>query len=103
MKFTTNPTTFITIGVALVVAAFAYWFFFTDTGNEPPISAVTTPLNPAQMQFEALVGELQPISFNTGIFSDARFNALVDINTSIAPESFGRLDPLAPLVSGGGI
>ena len=52
------------------------------------------------MQFETLVGELEPVSFNVGIFSDARFNALVDITTSVSPESFGRLDPLAP-ISGG--
>ena len=55
--------------------------------------------NQAQMQFETLVGELQSVSFNTSIFSDARFNALVDITTPVALESFGRLDPLAPLSS----
>jgi hypothetical protein len=54
------------------------------------------------MQFETLVGELQPISFNTGIFKDPKFDALVDITTSISPESSGRLDPLAPLSGGGG-
>lgn len=86
---------------ALVVAAGAYWYFFTGTGNQPPLSA-STVTNPAQVQFQTLVGELQPISFNTSIFSDPRFNALVDITTSISPESFGRLDPLAPFSGGGG-
>ncbi|MEK7144393.1 MAG: hypothetical protein AAB794_00835 [Patescibacteria group bacterium] len=82
--------------VALVVAGLAYWYFFTDTGNEPPLST-STRTNVAQMQFETLVGELEPISFNTSIFSDARFNALADITTAVSPESFGRVDPLAPL------
>src|SRR3989344_2104925 len=93
-----SNTTFIISTAALVVAGIAYWYFFTGTGNEPPLST-DIPTNQVKMQFEALVGELQPVSFNTSIFSDTRFNALVDITTSVAPESFGRLDPLAPLSS----
>jgi len=95
MKFDTN-TTLLIIGT-LVVAAGAYWYFFTRTGNEPPLTPSGAPINQAQMQFETLVGELKPISFDTRIFSDARFNALVDITTPIAPESAGRADPLAPI------
>lgn len=93
-----NTTTLIVIA-ALIVSALAYWYFFTGTGDQPPLSA-TTVTNEAQTQFETLVGELQPISFDTSIFSDTRFNALVDIATPISPESFGRLDPMAPLSSG---
>lgn len=92
-------TTFIIIA-ALLVAIGAYWYFFTGTGNEPPLSTdapITT--NQAQTQFESLVGELQSISFKTSIFSDARFTSLVDITTSISPEPFGRTDPLAPISS----
>ena len=96
-----SNTTLIITTVALILAALAYWYFFTGTGNEPPLST-DTPTNVAQMQFETLVGQLQPISFNTKIFSDARFNALVDITTPVSPEPFGRSDPLAP-ISGGGI
>lgn len=91
-----SNTTAIVI-VTLLVAMLAYWFFFTGTGNEAPLSVTDAPTNQAQLQFESLVGELQPVSFNTKIFADARFNALVDISTPVAPESIGRLDPLAPL------
>jgi len=91
-----SNTTIIVI-VTLLVAGLAYWYFFTGTGNEPPLSVTGATTNQAQMQFETLVGELQPVSFNTKIFADARFNALVDISTSISPESIGRIDPLAPL------
>lgn len=91
-----KPNTTLLIISTLIVAAGAYWYFFTGTGNQPPLSA-NTPANQAQTQFETLVSELQPISFNTDIFSDARFNALVDITTPVAPESAGRLDPLAPI------
>ncbi len=97
-----STTTLIITTTALFVAGIAYWFFFTGTGNEPSLSTDIST-NQAQMQFETLVGELQPISFNTNIFSDARFNALVDITTSISPESFGRLDPFAPLSGASGM
>jgi hypothetical protein len=83
--------------ITLLVAAGAYWYFFTGTGNEPPLSTESAPTNQAQMRFETLVGELESISFNTKVFSDTRFNALVDIATPVAPESIGRLDPLAPI------
>lgn len=91
-----KTNTILIIVGTLIVAALAYWYFFTGTGNQPPLST-DVPTNQAQMQFETLVGELQPVSFNTGIFSDTRFNALVDITTPVAPESIGRLDPLAPI------
>ena len=89
-----SNTTFLIIAT-LIVAAGAYWYFFTGTGNQPPLST-SAPTNQAQLQFETLAGEL-PISFDTSIFSDARFNALVDITTPVSPESVGRLDPLAPI------
>ena len=94
----TNPTSIIII--TLLVSAIAYWYFFTGTGNEAPLTATDAPTNQTQMQFEILVGELQSVKFNTNIFADARFNALVDIRTQVSPESIGRLDPLAPLSGG---
>ena len=94
-----SSTTIITI-TALIVAALAYWYFFTGTGNQSPLTASTSE-NPAQTQFRTLISEL-PTSFNTNIFSDARFNALVDLTTQISPESTGRLDPFAPVQGTGG-
>ncbi len=79
----------------LVIAGGAYWYFFTGTGNQPPLT--TTTQNEAQLQFKILVSELQPISFNTDIFSDARFMSLADLTTPISPEQSGRLDPFATL------
>ena len=87
-------TTFIII-TAIVIGAGAYWFFFTGTGNQPSLTASTSE-NTTQMKFKALINEL-PDSFDTRIFSDARFNALVDLTTQISPESLGRLDPFASI------
>jgi hypothetical protein len=91
-----KSNTTILIVTTLIVAAGAYWYFFTGTGNEPPLTAQTTD-NQAQLEFQVLVGELQPISFNTGIFSDPRFLSLVDLATPVAPETLGRPDPFAPV------
>ena len=92
MKFTSSTTPFII--AILIAAAGAYWYFFTGTGDQLPLSASGTE-NQAQTQFEALVSELTPISFDTKIFSDVRFNSLVDITTTITPEQTGRPDPFA--------
>ncbi len=99
MKLNTN--TIILIVATLVVAAGAYWYFFTGTGNEPPLTTGVEE-NAAQMQFKMLVSQLQPISFTTDIFSDTRFMALVDLSTPVAPETSGRLDPFAPISGIGG-
>ncbi|MDE1919427.1 MAG: hypothetical protein KGH56_01880 [Patescibacteria group bacterium] len=92
-----NATTIITI---LVIAVGAYWYFFTGTSEQP---ALTTSVaeNPAETRFQSLIRQL-PIAFKVDIFSDPRFNALVDITTQVSPESAGRLDPFAPIQSTGG-
>lgn len=78
----------------VIVAAGGYWYF---SGKEDaPLTAVTTK-NDSQAQFQTLVSELKPISFNTGIFSQASFMSLVDLKTDVTPETVGRLDPFAPV------
>ena len=91
-----KTNTIILIIVALIVAAGAYWYFFTGTGNEAPLSVLSTE-NQAQTRFQTLVSELRPVLFNTNIFSEPRFMALIDLATPIAPETAGRLDPFAPV------
>lgn len=81
---------------AIVVAGFAYWFFFTDTGNETPITA-TLAGSESQGRFESLVRQLGPISFKTDVLSDPRFRALVNLATPVATELSGRVDPFAPI------
>lgn len=91
-----NSNTILLILAALVVAAGAYWYFFTGTGNELPLTFGAAE-NPSQTQFKTLVSELQPISFNTGIFTDPSFTALIDLTTPVSPEASGRPDPFAPI------
>lgn len=91
-----KPNTIILIIITLFVAAGAYWYFFTDTGNKPPLTVLSS-VSQSQTRFQTLVSELQTVSFNTEIFSDPRFTALVDLATPISPETAGRLDPFAPV------
>ncbi len=91
-----KSNTIILIVATLVVALGAYWYFFTGTGNELPLTAGVAD-NQAQTQFQTLVSQLQPISFNTAIFSKPTFMSLVDLSTPITPETAGRLDPFAPV------
>lgn len=91
-----KSNTIILIIATLIVALGAYWFFFTDTGNEPPLTTTSTD-NELQLRFQTLVSQLQPISFNTSIFAEPRFMALVDLATPITPEVAGRSDPFAPI------
>ena len=90
----TNRATFII--VSLVIAGAAYWYFFTGTGNQPPLTASSSETS-AQTKFQALVSQLQPLTFDTAIFSDPKFTALVDLATPVAPEASGRPDPFAPV------
>lgn len=91
-----KPNIKILTAVTLVIAAGAYWYFFTGTENQAPLSAISLE---NQTQFQTLVSELQPISFSTTIFSDPRFMALVDLATPIESETAGRVDPFAPVLN----
>lgn len=96
-----KSNTIILIAAVIIVAAGIFWYYSTKTGNEAPLTVLTAE-NQAQTRFQAMFGELQPISFDTSIFSDTRFAALVNLATQISPETAGRIDPFAvvPGISG---
>ena len=90
------PTKTLLLGaVIVVVLGVAYMYLFSGT-PQAPVTA-TTPTGAAEQQFLSVAAELQPISFDTTIFSDPRFTSLVDITVPLAPEPQGRPDPFAPL------
>lgn len=91
-----NPTLLVIASV--IVAAGTYGYFLTGNSGESaqlPIT-VTATENQAQTRFQMLVSGL-PTSFDTSIFSDERFNSLVNLSTPISPESASRSDPFAPI------
>lgn len=82
--------------VTLIIVAGAYWYTTSGVGEQPALTT-SSSLNALQTRFQVLVSELQPISFNSAIFSDPGFMSLVDITTPVTPETPGRLDPFAPI------
>jgi hypothetical protein len=84
------------VGIAVLVAGIAYWYFFTGGPSATP--SITSTLTPTQTQtqLQSLMSAL-PASFETSIFDDKRFGALIDISTQVTPESAGRPDPFAGL------
>lgn len=94
-----NTTTLLIALLALGLLAGGYYYFSSGSGGTTPLSA-SAPGSVAEEQFIALVSQLGSVSFDTSIFSDPRFIALVDLATPLAPEASGRTDPFAPI--GGG-
>lgn len=90
--------TFIIISI-LIVAAGAYWYFFANKDSDVPLTPVAQSSG-SQARFQSLLSELMGVTFDTRVFSDARFMALVDLTTPITPETPGRIDPFAPLGTG---
>ena len=82
--------------LTLVIAASGYWYFTTQTGNQAPLTTSSAD-NSAQTQFQTLVSELQPITFNMAIFSDPKFTSLVNLSVPVTDEPSGRPDPFAPV------
>jgi hypothetical protein len=91
-----KTNTILIIISAFVVVAGVYWYYSTQTENEPPLTTGTAE-NLAQARFQSLVRELQSVSFDTSIFSNPNFKALIDLATPIMPETAGRIDPFAPV------
>jgi len=93
MKIDSKTVTLII--AALIVCAGAYWYFFTGTGNDVPLTA-SPATSGAEATFQTLGLQLGSISFDTSILSDPRFASLSDLTTPVAPEAVGRPDPFAP-------
>lgn len=93
-----SKNTTITIAAAIVVAgAVAYFLWMRPTEPDSVTIADFGPASTAQATFLTLAGQIQPISFDASVLTDARFLSLVDMKTAILPEESGRSDPFAPL------
>jgi hypothetical protein len=80
----------------VILLAIIYFFFFSSPSS-PDLTSSGVPASPTELFFANLQSELTPISFDTALFDDPRFNALVDIRTAITDETKGRQDPFAPI------
>jgi hypothetical protein len=90
------PTNTLLIGIAIVVVLGGLYLYFFSGSPQTPVSA-SAPAGAQEQQFLNAAAELQPISFNTAIFTDPRFASLVDITVPVSPDVQGRTDPFAPI------
>lgn len=90
-----NRTLVLALG-GVVLLAVIYFLFF-NSPSSPDLSSTGAATSPTELFFANLQSELTPISFDTAIFTDTRFTALVDIRTAITDEAVGRPDPFAPI------
>lgn len=85
------------IAVVAIVAGLALPAYILFSGDEATdIVQPSIPTSEAEAMFLSLTSQLTPLSFDTGILTDPRFTALVDLHTAILPEQKGRRDPFAP-------
>lgn len=90
-----NSTIIMILAAIVLLGGAGYWYFSSTNGTDAPLVAVDGSGSEAQSRFQALVSELNPISFDTSIFSDPRFGILINLATPINAESQGRIDPFA--------
>lgn len=87
--------------VALILAFFAYSYFFA--GKETPVLMEET-INPTAVADQDLISlllELKAITLDESIFTDPTFMSLEDFSRELIPEPIGRPNPFAPLGSSG--
>jgi hypothetical protein len=94
LNFSKNTIIALVVGAVLIVAA-VYLLFFQSPSTVVVVEGA--PTSPEEQNFLILANQLEPLSFETGVLSDPRFMALVDIHTPIVSEPAGRRDPFAPL------
>ena len=85
------------ICLTIVGGGLGFYFFFYDSGTDPVLTSTNGLASDAELSFISLVGQIDPITFDTSLLSDPRFISRNDIRTAIVPEPAGRRDPFAPL------
>lgn len=87
------------IGIIATIIGLAFPAYILLSGGSSSDAVVqpSVPTSEAEAVFLSLTSQLDPLTFNTSILTDARFNALVDLHTAIFPEQSQRTDPFAPL------
>ncbi len=83
------------IGIVVIAALGGAYLYFFPSVSTTPLTA-STP-SASEQQFLDLAGQLQPVSFDTSIFSDPRFSGLIDLTVPLTPEIQGRTDPFGPI------
>jgi hypothetical protein len=94
MIFTKNTILILVASAIVLLGAFYYFFIFTkDTGGALIEGNATA--SQSEFEFISLLERINPVTFDTTLFSNPAFSDLVNIHTPIVPELVGRKDPFA--------
>lgn len=83
--------------IVFVIVLIGVGAYYVNKGSQAVITTSAAPGSATEATFLGFATELDTVSFNTSIFSDARFMALEDIHTSVVNELTGRRDPFGQL------
>lgn len=97
MSFFSKYQTWILAGVFIVIAFFAYSYFFAGAPQQPLTVTTVTSDAAVDQDLIALLTTLKSIRLDTAIFSDPAFQSLQDFSQALVPEPVGRPNPFAPL------
>lgn len=82
--------------VILVTLCLLAFFGYNVFIKSSDLSGITSPTVVGQ-ELLTLVDRLNSISIDYSVFSSNLFSSLIDTSANIFPESYGRLNPFAPI------
>jgi hypothetical protein len=96
MDFLKHNTTAILGGVALLLAGYVYFAYFSGGSSSATLSSSDANTTLSQNLLVTLQN-LHTIKLDNSIFSDPAFQSLTDFGVTIPPENVGRGNPFLPL------
>ena len=86
----------IKLGVAAIIVFIGVgWYLFSSSQKPEPTISETEPAKPAEALFLELRNNLR-ITYDTTVFSNARFLALKNFTVPVVPDALGHTDPFKP-------
>lgn len=92
-----NKNNIILLILGLLLIGAAVYLLFLRPNTDATVTVSTGPTSAVEQTFLNLTAQINPVGFDTTLFANPHFNALVDLKTAIIPETSGRIDPFAPL------
>lgn len=98
MDFLKQNQTAILAVVIIIIAFFAYSYFFTgkEANNSVLQEEQVSTVAPADQDLISLLLELKSITLDESIFQNPAFKGLQDFSQELVIEPVGRVNPFAP-------
>lgn len=97
MDFLKNKTNLAILLVVIVVFVIYYLYFSGSSSDQLTVKTTASSSNQIGQQFVSSLFQLQGLSLDGKIFTDADFLSLKDISTPIPPQAVKRNNPFAQI------